>query len=1098
VHLSSGQILFADPTSSWGPENLPNLPPTTLSIGVEGRIEDANVKSIRLTNAIKYEPYEHISLYPQLKKTLQISQDGLITYSEPKVGLVNTSCDTFSKGVNGFETSTIGGANILDVLSGAPDTLTNAIGKLDAWITNAFLQQPPTVQPVLSETNSLFSGIQWLNFDTYKILDKSVPYVTGIILIIGDPSGPDYCTLEITDPQYFPYKTFKDGKSPHNYPLVRLRVFTDFFVNSGTVVYTKRVLASNCIRIVTESGRCTIPAVGKVLSIENTDGLNSYTTLSIYLPGLQDTKDRPLPIRIAYMNHTEGEVNVAQSTITQTSTGGPSEPHTEIIVDNNAMNLRITRPNYSDSNANITSPFFSSYTIRYGFKQMNAVREGVGFMYGITDPLQTPAALTGYIDNISYDVKYTQPIQTIDLLGRSASRIIPGIVWDANLLAVNFAHIKGPEINLANISTMFPANNIQTISQAYLNATNTDISYAQNSSLMKLVYSDGWHTSVPVSNDVMFISTPTRLNLQLANTVQWNDSSYPGDRGAMKMRSFYTNIDNHRINTNVLIINSVNNDFILNTTINTIEPSSMLTTTVLETQNALTSQKYFYKANHSYSQVVSTISTMTQSIQLDFTNRIIPVSSPIREQVLSSHAYLYQVEPANPYEFSGAVYTSTCTSTIQISGLYTPSINSQFNVDIYGMNFANNYSYSNIAEGALYMGDDQVGPYKYLTSNIHIYNGTTPVTSLPLPQNTSLHISSVKFNMSQRMYQDPNEPREFNIRAYPISANPVYVQTAYQTSYSTCMFIDTVSAVTYSSFTNRYSPNGKRIVSLLPRLEAPGSSRNMNDSVDNATGVVAQGLNTTISSFVGIDAGNNVFISSFVDYNHTSSLSGIYTDMYSRELLYTNGKFMHPGGHNFSIFKASMLLGETTFAYPDFTYDMANDINGGYRYASFIYETPPLVAASLQFLYVKVINASYVSTIGTLRSNNFFPESTVHADFMTHMKVRMHAKIIGTYQVAATEKWETAWLNCLREGNAANMIGSTDDDKLYDTGAAKVILTPTTPIASSRNVEYKVQFSSKQYTKLAAIVRIGIALDGSSYNGDPLTFDSIQIRFGNT
>jgi hypothetical protein len=1097
VHLSSGQILFADPTRSWGPENLPDLPPTTLSIGVEGRIEDANVTSIRLTNAIKYEPYEHISLYPQLKKALQISQDGLITYSEPKVGFVNTSSVTFSKEVTRFETSTIGGANILDVLSGAPDTLTNAIGKLDAWITNAFLQQPPTVQPVLSETNSLFSGIQWLNFDTYKILDKSVPYVTGIILIIGDPTGSDYCTLEITDPQYFPYKTFKDGKSPHNYPLVRLRVFTDFFINSGTVVYTKRTLASNCIRIVAESGKCTIPAIGRVLSIDNTDGVNSHTTLSIYLPGLHDTKDTPLPIRIAYMNHTEGDVNVAQSAITQTSTGSPSAPQAVIVADISGMRLIIQKPEYSDIDAQITSPFFSTYTIRYAFKQMNAVRDGVGFMYGINNPLETPAALTGYIDNISFNVKYTKEMQEVNLLGYNASHLTPGIVWDVGLLATNFAHIKGPEINLANVSTMFPANNIPNISQTYLNATNTDISFAQDRNLMKLVYSDGWYTSVPVPNDVMFISTPTTLNLQLASAVQWNDTSYPGDRGTMKLRSFYTNTDNHRINTNVLSIDSVNNiDFILNSAINTIEPSSMLSTSVLETQNAPTSQKYFYKANHSCSQVVSTISTAIQSIQLDFTNRIIPVSSPIREQVLSSPAYLYQVEPANPYEFLGAVYASTCTSTIQISGLYTPSVNSQFSVDIYGKNFANYYSHSNVAEGALYMGDDLVGPYKYITSNMHIYNGITPVTSLPLPQNTPLHISSVKFNMDPHMYQDPNEPREFNIRAFPISPNPVYVQTTYLTSYSTSMFIDTVSAVTYSSFTNQYSPKGKRIVSLLPRLEAQGLLYDMNDSMNSITGVVAQGLNTTISSFIGIDADKNVYISSFVDYNHTSSLSGIYTDMYSRELLYTNGKFMHPGGHNFSIFKGGM-LGKTSFVYPDFTYDMTHDVNGGYRYASFIYETPPFVAASLQFLYVKVINASYVNTISNIREdNNFFPDSTVQSDFMKYMKVRMHAKIIGTYNIGTIVKFETAWLNCLRQGNVGNMNGPTYDDQVYDTGAAKTLTA--TSIASSRDVEYKVQFSSKEYTKLAVIVRIGIALDGSTYNGDPLTFDSIQTRFGNT
>jgi hypothetical protein len=1102
VHLSSGQILFADPTKPWGPDNFPDLPSTSISIGAEGRIEDANVTSIRLTNAISYEPYEPKVIYPQLKKTLQIAQNGLVTYSEPKVGFVSTISAPFSRNVIGFEKSTIGGANIFDVLSGAPDTLTNALGKLDAWITNAFLQQPPTVTEAQKEENSLLCGVRWLNFDTYKVLDKSVPYVSGIIIIIGDPATDHYCTIEITDPTYFPFKTYKNGICSYNTPLVRLRVYSDFFINSATHIYTKRTLASNCIRIVTEKGCCTLPDIGKVIAIDNTDGESTYTTLSVYLPNINliypPATQRNLPIQIAYINYTDGSVNASKFIISRTKVGNPSKPQRILpIVQSNNMGLVIERPIYSDSDAYFTEPYFSTYIIRYTLTNMRAVRSGLGFVYGANNPSVIPTHLLHYTTGVSQSAIYTASTQTISLSGSQQMFVAPGAVWGVGVSATNLAMKVGNETDFINISTLFPTNNTPSISSISLMTTNTDVVFARDSTLKTLVYSNGWHTSVPVAYDVLFLSTPTKLNVKLNTEVQWNDSSFPGDRSTMKLRSYFTNIDNNRININTLNISTIYNDFPLNTTMSTTQVSSQLATTVLETQQDVISQKYFYKAMHMGSHVVSTISAVPQSIQFEFTNRVITGDLPVANQVVSSPSYLYITEPVNTYAFAGALYNSTCTSTIQISGLYTPSVNSQFTVDIYGKNFINNFSYGNIAEGSLYLGETSIGPMNYLTSNAHVYNGATPVTSLPFPQNTLLHISSVNFKINSGVYQDQNDVRDLNIRAYPTSTNPTFKHGAYETGCPN-IFIDTVSEMTYSSFTNTTGPNGKRLLSLLPR---PGFSfkndilETIDDTIHFDTGECGQGLNTTISKLVIIGDNNAIYVSSSIEYNHKSSISTIYTDMYSRELLYTNGKFMHPAGHNFSVFTGAS-IGKPNAIYPNFEDDLSLDKNNGYRYATFAFEHPVSDPTSMQYLYVKLKNASNVSSIGLERAYNFFPDKPVETFLMTHMKTRMHAKVIGAYNNGVYQKFETAWLNCFKEQESSSSGPSFNEDK-YDIGAA-VSVNRTTPNPPYYDAEYQVQLTRRDYIKLVTIIRIGIAQDGSINRhsvGDPLMFDSIQTRY---
>lgn len=323
VTLSTGYVQFADPTKPWDPTHFPSLPSTALSLGAQGRIEDGNLREISFTNAITYEPYEPPSVRANLTKALHINASGAVSYAEPKVGYLSTFSATFSSDVTSFQQSTLGGAHIRDVTTPTPDTITNALGKLDAWIANAFLLQPPLIAPIESETNALYGGVRWLNFDTYSILDKYVPYVSHIVLTVGNPSSAHYLRLKIANPAYFPHKTYKNGISPTETPLVRLRIFTDFFVGNASTLLTKAQLAGHSITVLEEQGNAVLPSLGYAVAIDETDHASTYTTLMLYLPNLAATypKGAPVPVHIAYANETAGPVATAATSTVQLASG---------------------------------------------------------------------------------------------------------------------------------------------------------------------------------------------------------------------------------------------------------------------------------------------------------------------------------------------------------------------------------------------------------------------------------------------------------------------------------------------------------------------------------------------------------------------------------------------------------------------------------------------------------------------------------------------------------------------------------------------------------------------------------------------------------
>ena len=1105
VMLSSGQILFADPTKTWIPENFPTLPSTLMSLTAAGTVESASFHTLTLSNAVSYEPYEPQGVRATLKKALQVNNTGLVTYEEPRMGFVSTIAAAFPAPVTTLTPAVNGGPGINDVLSGNPDTLTNAVAKLDAWLGNALLSQPPAATVVEKEENSLWGGVRWLNFKTYGVLDKFVPYVNSLLVMIGDPSSSDYLTLSITDPQYFPYRLFRDGISPQNAPLVRLRLFSDFFpAADNTVSYTKSVLPSKCIQILGESGNCTLPGSGKVLGIADTDGFDTYTTLSLYLPDLPTIypKDSSVPVRIVFLNATLGEANVMLTSTLQTVAGAPGPLSTLAVTGatDSTLTYALTHPIYSDALHNVSTPYYSTYGLQYTFEQLATAHEtGVGFRYGQATPATVPPALSAYDGStFTKSYVYTGSPQSIQASGTDDRPFVPGVVWSTAWSAVNSAQLVGVATAAPLTSTLFPVlTNVSAISSIGITATYPNTRYIVRNELRQPTFngsSGTWTISAtPAPADVLYISSAagsvTQADFRVSTTVQFNDASYPGDRSTIAVGLLYTNSDGGIGAEHRQFYASAADDFSLNTLSTSTDAAGTFQSRLLETQGDPFFQKYFYGVDLSGSQALSTISQTLQAVQFNVTNRAIAsYVGPIQEQTLSSAAYTFITEPNNAPS-TQSLSTNSVTDVSQVSGLYTPTPSSEFKSDLDARNFAYRYALSSFAVGDMLVDGAVAGPLTAYSTNIRILNGSLPIASLPFPQNVGLTLSSLTTRLGDAVYTEPWGPQEVAVRVTLTPAVPGAAPAVISTVLNT-LYIDTVSyARATSSFSSTLGAQGQRVLSLLPRLEVPGTANNMDDGID-IYGDVGQGLNVSVSSFYTVSTFNTILVSSFVNYTNASTLSSIYTDVYSRELLYAGGQYIHPVGHNFSGFSGAA-LGQPSFQYPDFTFDLTGDVNYGYRYATFAVETPVYDApTALRNLYVRVNGPSLISSISTARSyNNWWPDSVVPESLVSSLKLRMHVKLLGTYYTGTYNTVETAWLNGFKEIDQI-----TFDDGTYDAGA--VVYGST--LGATSTLEYKLAFNRRFYTKLMALVRVGIASDAGIPTNEPITFESLNVRFSDS
>jgi len=1103
VNLSSGQLLFNDPTENppWDPESLGSNPPvfpsTSLAIGVQGTISERNLESIAFTNVFRYQPYEVSTVVMQ--KSLIIDQTGVITYEDPRVGAVDTVSAPFSANVNTFLQSTIGGVNILDTLSGTPDTLTNALGKLDGWIANAFLFQPPAVNLIELDNTSLYSGIRWINPRVYNVMDKSVPYVTGIVVIVGDASSPDVLTLEINDCTFFPYKGFRDGISPYFNPLVRFRIFTDFFPTTADVLYTKAVMKTKCIDIIDEKGHAQIPDLGKVFAVDYTDHQSSYTTISLYLPNLPNAypKGTPVPIQIVYINKTEGDTNAAYGVITVNTEGAPSEliGLTPLSADVSSLRLQTVRPVFSDALSSITAPYFSTYSLQYTFENITTAHaDGIGFRYGCNSPTDVPSVFTDYVNStMTQNFIYSLSTQNIPLTGSTdGNPLVPAVYWSTTGYSINSAYLLGENTAGPLMSTLFPRTVVPSISSA----TISNVSYGQtryyNAGFLKyLQFQNGWNTGYNVSTDVFYMSTPTTLAYQLNSTVQFNDPTFPGDRSTISVYTRYTNTDAKEHIPNTLEISTFQADFPLNAWQTQEANNSVLSTIVRDTYVLSSFQKYLYGAQIAGNQYVSTISTSPQLLQVCLANnRINGFNDPIEQNTIHSTAkYMFETEPSQPPSTLNVVYTNTCISTVKVSGIDTPSLTSKFMFDIVSRDFARFYSAPEFGHAYIAQGATAIGPVASYSTNVRIYKNSpnTEITSLPFPVSTLMRLSTCGVGLYSTVYQNPNEPSFINIFATITPANPQGRISTFVSTLTSSIFIDTVSLTTYSTFANIRSTNGVRVISMLPRPDIGITPDNIVDGVD-LYGNHGIGLNVNMNPYFIVGNASNITFSTGIIYQHASSISSIYTDYYSRELIYTRSRYIHPAGFTFNNFDGKY-IGVPNATYPDFTYDLIYDENNGFRYATFAFESPVYSEpTNLQFLNVRIKNPNIVSTISEdYYTNSWFPNIPTVPYLMSTLKVRLHTKLYASYTDSIYRTMSTAWLDGLKL-----VDDSIYNDQIYDTAACFAVST------IGNDVEYKVQIHRRAYNKLCAVVRIGLSKDSGLYAGDfpySVSFDAIETYY---
>jgi len=1091
VNVSSGQLLFGDPSKSWSPYNFPNFPSTNLSITTAGRVEDATFSTLTFPNVITYEPCETPSIQPVLEKTMVVAQNGNVSYVTPKVSCVSSFNAAFSAPISSFTGSTIGGVNIQDVTTGDADSITNALGKLDSWITNAFLLQPPCITPVQLVSSSLYAGVRWNNFRSFNILNASAPYTTAIVLIIGDPTTNDYITLELTDPALFPLKNYRDGISPVLSPLVRLRIFTDFFPKVGKKQYTKQTLQNNCITIINESGACVLPQRGKVVAMEYTDGISTYTTFNIYIPSLKNAypKDTEIPIRISYINKTEPEPNVCVTNATIRSTGPPSAPITSIsTTTQKCITYVITPPIYSDALNLVQDSFSSTYTISYTWNKFNSVQVGssnVAYMYGTPSPSILPDFLSTYQSTYTTDIPYYASTLVTNQMGTRDDPFIPGSVFQTSVFATNNADLDGPPSNTVYPSTLnISSTKTLTLSSITIVPNGPNVLSANS---LKTLGKDtnGWYVSTFAIQNVFFLSTPTNIPLAAAQTVQFNDASLPGDRTPIIVSVLHTDTDGTTRKIDQLL-STINNDYLLNDTYGFQNLNDdIMYVTLSDTSTKPGYSHMYYNAYIEGQPIVTTMSTGIQKVQFELQNTVLTPSNTLQAQSTYSAQYTFNTEPLKGFTYDEAGYTSTCTDVQHVSGLPTASGSSKFLWNAKATDLATYYAPPSFANAYMVYRTCPVGPITQNISSITVLSNATPITTTPWPSSVSLQLSSLAVGLSNTMYQDPVDPQPVYIRTTLQKAYPPVQETA-DINLTSNLYIDALSVDKNTLFNDPTSRYGLHIQSLIPRLDIPTSSNNIGDGV-SCYGITSNGLDTQFSSFINITSTSTTYSDDLL-YNNMSTLLAPYPDNYSRELMMLQGTWLHPADYNFSTFNAA-LYNQMSFTYPDFTYDGSYDSNQGFRYATFLYTQTPLSTPTVYTnMLVTINNTNFVGSIGTdINYNTFFPDAPVSAGYLQFAKVKLHVKNFAAFDAPYCPTIETAWINGIKQ------LGNMFDDTTYDNGACVSVSTIVTNSIST--VIYNLAITPRYYTNIATLVRLGIASARDEDSGESLEFESVNIQF---
>lgn len=1082
INLCSGQIFFGDPTKSWDPTQLcltpPVFPSTNLIISASGRVEDQSFSNLTFPNSITYEPYEPSTLRQTLRKNLEVDINGNVSYATPRIGIASTFNAAFQAPINSFTPSTIGGANINN--TDDTDTITNAIAKLDSWITNAFLLQPPCITPIESISSSLYGSVRWNNFKTYNILNTFAPYVTGIAIVIGDPTTPNYLTLEWSGQDYFPFKLFTDGITPVKTPLVKIRLFTDFFPKTATKSYTKQTMKTNCMALISESGSYTLPSKGKVFSIEDTNHINTYTTFNLFIPNLP--KDTDIPISISYLNHTMPTPNVCALSTQITTQGAPSQTTASIsTATTNCVTYQITPPIYSDEDHSILEKYMSTYSIKYTWSGFQTVYDTTsGYMYGAPDINTLPDYLSSYQSTYQYSIPYFASTLVTNQLGLGQAPFLPASVFETSVAATNSVNLTGPYSSTIYASTSFTTTRTRTLHNLQLAPNGQGI--VNSNALYNLFHTtDGWKISTTALNTVFFLSTATTIPLIATAAVQLNDDSYPGDRTPITVTTLHTDInDNTRPIDFQMSISTGMNDYVLDTpyTFQNAGNDSM-TTTVSETNPTPGYSHYYYNVVMAGNPVISTISESLQSVQFALTNTGLVGGVP-STQTVSSATYSFATDAFSTFTYDNAGYTSTASEVVYISGLPTASDTAQLYWDAKVKNQVSVFACSSFGNAFLSLDDGRVGPTTNYISSINILSSGIPVTTTPLPANTTLQYSSLAVKLDNTIYQDPICPHEFFINTTLCEPYPVASQSK-AVPLTSSFYIDTLSAYSNPQFNDPTKPNGLHIQSFIPL--SGFSSNNIGDGV-TCQGQTSNGLNVPYSSFITATS-SAIVLSSTILYDNTSNINAVYPSTYGRELMMLQGSWLHPAEFDFSPFDSS-LYGLSTL-YPNFTYDHVFDTNQGCRYATFLYTSVFSTPTIFNSIDITINNTNYIGALTTNLStgNTFFPDAPINQAYLQYSKVKLHVKHFATHLAQGCETLETAWINGLKQDIPQF------NDSIFDEGGCYNVST----IGATSSLTYSVLMAPRYYNSIATLVRVGIASERDFITGDSLRFDSINIQY---
>jgi hypothetical protein len=586
------------------------------------------------------------------------------------------------------------------------------------------------------------------------------------------------------------------------------------------------------------------------------------------------------------------------------------------------------------------------------------------------------------------------------------------------------------------------------------------------------------------------------MNVQTTINSQFNDGTYPGDRNNITYSLLYSNAGAGSPAELSTILSTTNNNFTLTTYTNGNSVFS-LSTILTDVFSGVTGQDLFYYQGSNRGTVftpqLNATNDTSNTVWINLSNRQIPsFSGTITSTINSSIRYAFLIQPyLDQVGTPSITYNNSVSPVVQVSGLYTPDCNAAFKYDYVTSNIGYRYVGSNLGQGYLSIGGVSAGSTSTYNSGVYVYdNGTnTQVTTLPFASNTALRISSAVVTINGTQYTNPTGNNPIRIHTTAVGYNPNGPTTASSSNLlqfgGSNMYVDTLSAVGMRNFSNISSlTNSQRIISYIPSAGLSLSS--INDGVDGS-GNYGTGLSTNFGSLISVDSNGVALLNSVLHYNHASSLSTVYTDYYSRELMMTSNRFVHPCGYNFSMFNSGSL--GVTGTYPDFSTiaDLSWDSNYGYRYATFAFVSS-FSQTPLQFMYVTVGAPSAVSTIVNNRSlNNWWPNGIVAEPNQQYLKLRMHARWYYSFTSGVNQSNSSQWVNALKP---VPLVGY--DDTVYDMGGGVSVST-----LGSGSVQYKIQFGSKNYNKILGLVRIGIGRDGSASNANPISFSSISVRFDN-